>query len=55
MGLLRIETIKLQQGINYLGSGTILVIATRNGLISFYDIYNQLYEKDNNSQESEAA
>lgn len=46
MNILGIETEKLKEGINYLGSETIPVVANRSGLISFYNRHKYLCREE---------
>ena len=51
MGLLGIDTVRLGNGIHYLGSETIPVYSTRNGLLNFYHKFstsNYLLETNEN-------
>lgn len=51
MGLLGIDTVRLGEGVHYLGSETIPVYSTRKGLLNFYHKFstrNYLLETNEN-------
>ncbi|WP_321478482.1 hypothetical protein [uncultured Bacteroides sp.] len=55
MGVWGINTANLREGINYLGSGTIPVIAQSHGLIYFYKSFIHLTIRNNNQTDKDKA